>query len=242
MVTPGHDPALAPRHRPPPLAARPVHARPAGRRPSRPAPASTPPGDGPGRPGHNSCAPRPMRSCIRLLHGGPTRQHPGLRPGRDRTRDLAHPRGHPASYREWTAQQACYLLMDLNDQAHRVKFVIRDRGSNFTAAFTRSSPTSGSGPALQRPGTPHERDHRTLDGRMQPRVPGPRLYILAAYVAGLPGKGPASHDRCAWPDRPGRSQAEAPEHNASPCEGKPRHASGRSVRLPYLAAGGQGSA
>ena len=40
---------------------------------------------------------------------------------------------HPTG--EWTAQQARNLLMDLAEQAHRVRFMIRDRGSNFTAAF-----------------------------------------------------------------------------------------------------------
>jgi len=40
---------------------------------------------------------------------------------------------HPTG--EWTAQQARNLLMDLGGQAARVKFMIRDRGSNFTAAF-----------------------------------------------------------------------------------------------------------
>jgi hypothetical protein len=40
---------------------------------------------------------------------------------------------HPTG--EWTAQQARNLLIDLGDQAHRVKFMIRDRGSNFTASF-----------------------------------------------------------------------------------------------------------
>ena len=40
---------------------------------------------------------------------------------------------HPTG--EWTAQQARNLIMDLGGQAHRVKFMIRDRGSNFTAAF-----------------------------------------------------------------------------------------------------------
>ena len=40
---------------------------------------------------------------------------------------------HPTG--EWTAQQARNLLMDLGEQAHRVKFMIRDRGSNYTAAF-----------------------------------------------------------------------------------------------------------
>ena len=40
---------------------------------------------------------------------------------------------HPTG--EWTAQQARNLIMDLGDQAGRVKFMIRDRGSNFTTAF-----------------------------------------------------------------------------------------------------------
>ena len=35
----------------------------------------------------------------------------------------------------WTTEQARNLLMDLGDQGHWVKFMIRDRGSNFTAAF-----------------------------------------------------------------------------------------------------------
>ena len=40
---------------------------------------------------------------------------------------------HPTG--EWTARQARNLIMGLGDQAHRVKFMIRDRGSNFTATF-----------------------------------------------------------------------------------------------------------
>src|ERR1019366_8652143 len=39
---------------------------------------------------------------------------------------------HPTG--EWTAQQARNLVMDLGEQAHRVKFMIRDGGSNFTTA------------------------------------------------------------------------------------------------------------
>jgi transposase len=40
---------------------------------------------------------------------------------------------HPTG--EWTTQQARNLLMDLGGQSHQIKFMIRDRGSNYTAAF-----------------------------------------------------------------------------------------------------------
>jgi putative transposase len=40
---------------------------------------------------------------------------------------------HPTG--EWTAQQARNLVMDLGEQAHQIKFMIRDRGPNFTSAF-----------------------------------------------------------------------------------------------------------
>ena len=40
---------------------------------------------------------------------------------------------HPTG--TWTAQQARNLIMDLGGQAHRVKFMIRGRGSNLAAAF-----------------------------------------------------------------------------------------------------------
>jgi len=40
---------------------------------------------------------------------------------------------HPTG--EWTTQQARNLIMDLGEQPHQIKFMIRDRGSNYTAAF-----------------------------------------------------------------------------------------------------------
>jgi putative transposase len=55
---------------------------------------------------------------------------------------------------EWTTQQARNLIMDLGEHAHRVKFMIRDRGSNFTAAFDPSSSAPGSGPCSATCGRP----------------------------------------------------------------------------------------
>ncbi len=40
---------------------------------------------------------------------------------------------HPTG--EWATQQARNLIMDLGEQADQIKFMIRDRGSNFTTAF-----------------------------------------------------------------------------------------------------------
>jgi putative transposase len=40
---------------------------------------------------------------------------------------------HPTG--AWTAQQARNLVMDLGEQAHQIKFMIRDLGPNYTAAF-----------------------------------------------------------------------------------------------------------
>jgi len=63
--------------------------------------------------------------------------HPGLRHGRHRARHPADPHLgitlHPTG--ESTAQQARNLITDPGDQAGHVKFMIRDRGPDFTAAF-----------------------------------------------------------------------------------------------------------
>jgi hypothetical protein len=48
---------------------------------------------------------------------------------------------HPTG--QWTAQQARNLLMDLGDRADCVKFMIRDRGSNFTSAFDAALADAG---------------------------------------------------------------------------------------------------
>ena len=48
---------------------------------------------------------------------------------------------HPTG--AWTGQQARNLLMDLGEQTHRVSFMIRDRGSNFTTAFNTVPANAG---------------------------------------------------------------------------------------------------
>jgi putative transposase len=79
---------------------------------------------------------------------------------------------HPTG--EWTTQQARNLIMDLGEQAHQIRFMIRDRGSNYTAAFDAILADAGDPDrALQHRGAPHERDRRTLDRGMPPRTPGP---------------------------------------------------------------------
>src|ERR1039458_2294621 len=59
---------------------------------------------------------------------------------------------HPTG--EWATQQARNLLMDLGGQAYQVKFMIRDRGSNFTAAFDAVLAGAGIGTVLCNVRTP----------------------------------------------------------------------------------------
>jgi hypothetical protein len=71
------------------------------------------------------------------------------------------------------AQQARNLIMDLSEQVHQVKFMIRGRGS--TSPPPRRGLRRGGDPdrALQRRYAPHEHDRRTLDRGMSTRTPGP---------------------------------------------------------------------
>ena len=59
---------------------------------------------------------------------------------------------HPTE--EWTTQQARNLLMDPGEQAHRAKFMIRDRGPDFTAAFGAVLASAGTRTVLCNVATP----------------------------------------------------------------------------------------
>jgi putative transposase len=64
---------------------------------------------------------------------------------------------------QWTTQQARNLLMDIGEQADKVKFMIRDRGSNFTAASGAVLADAGIPDRhMCGPGAPDEFDHGAL--------------------------------------------------------------------------------
>ena len=132
---------------------------------------------------------------------------------------------HPTG--EWTAQQARNLLMDLDEPAHRVKSMIRDRGSNFTAAF--DAVLAGAwhpDRAVQRSDAPHECDHRTLDRERPTRAPGPRPRME-------PGPSPADPERLRDPPQsapaaplPARRRATETATRAGPPRPVPRPKTG----------------
>jgi hypothetical protein len=91
---------------------------------------------------------------------------------------------HPTG--EWTAQQARNLIMDLGEQARRVKFMIRDRGSNYTAAFDAVLADAGIRTVLCNVQTPRMNAiAETLDRRMPARVRDPPQSAPAAPLAAL---------------------------------------------------------
>ena len=76
---------------------------------------------------------------------------------------------------EWTAQQARNLALTLSERFGDIKFLIRDRGSNFTASFDAVFQASGTRilrTAVQ--AAAHERDLRTPGRNPASRAPGSR--------------------------------------------------------------------
>jgi transposase len=94
---------------------------------------------------------------------------------------------HPAG--EWTTQQARNLIMDLGEQAHQVKFMIRDRGSNYTAAFGAVLAGAGIRTVLCNVRTPRMNAiaERWIGG-CPPRTPGPRPDLESRPSAADPAR------------------------------------------------------
>jgi hypothetical protein len=94
---------------------------------------------------------------------------------------------HPTG--DWTAQQARNLIMDLGEQAHQVKFMIRDRGSNYTAAFDAVLADAGIRAVPCNVRTPRdERDRRTLDPGMPARASRSRPHLESGPSAADPAR------------------------------------------------------
>ena len=85
---------------------------------------------------------------------------------------------HPTG--EWTAQQARNLLMDLAEQTHRLRFMIRDRGPDFTATFDTVLADAGIRTVLCNVRTP--RMNAIAERGMPPRGPGPHPLWNQAHL------------------------------------------------------------
>jgi putative transposase len=76
--------------------------------------------------------------------------------------------------------------MDLGGQAHRVKFMIRDRGTNFTAAPGAVLADAGIRTVFCTSGRPDERHRRMLDRGMPPRASARALIWNQAHLRRIP--------------------------------------------------------
>jgi hypothetical protein len=146
----------------------------------------TTPADGrPGRPGHNSRAPRPGRSwpaasspstcsTVRMPASWPS---PSTQPGASESPaspSIPPGNGHPAGPQPGDGPWRASAPGQGHDPRPRIK---RHRR-------IRRHPRRHPDRALQHPGAPHERDHRTLDRRMPTRTPRPAPSSATSPICG----------------------------------------------------------
>jgi len=119
-----------------------------------------------------------------------------------------HPTGQCA------AQQARNLLMDLGERTHRVKFMIRDRGPDFTAAFDAVLPDAGIRTVPCNVATPRMNaiTERWTRG-MPPRAAGPSPRLEQAHLRRILREHEIHHNQ----HRPHRSL-----HGAAPLKPLPQ--------------------
>jgi hypothetical protein len=136
-----------------------IARRPCGK--SRTMPGPAPRRDEQTLPGRSSCAPRPRRSWL------------------DRARHQAHPhpQSHPAPDRGLDRTASPKPDHEPRRAGAQVKFMIRDRGPDYTAAFDAVLADAGIRTVLCNVRTPHERDRRTLDRGMPARASRPYPHL-----------------------------------------------------------------
>ena len=90
---------------------------------------------------------------------------------------------------EWTVQQARNLAMSFGERFEGIKFLLRDRGSNFTASFERRLPGRWRQDTAHRSsGSAHERDLRAPCQHLAPRDPRPRADPRRGTLAHRPDR------------------------------------------------------
>ncbi len=115
---------------------------------------------------------------------------------------------HPTGGMDRPAQQARNLIMDLGEQAYRVKFMIRDRGPNFTAAFDAVLAGAGIRTVLCNVATPRMNaiTERWIGG-MPTRAPGPHPQLEPGPSATDPARLRDPPQSAPAPPLPARSHA-----------------------------------
>jgi hypothetical protein len=85
----------------------------------------------------------------------------------------------------WVIQQARNLLIDLDERADRLRFLIRDRDAKFSAGFDDVFASTGIKIIIDSSaGTTGERDRRTLGGHRPPRMHRPNADLQRAPPTG----------------------------------------------------------
>jgi putative transposase len=108
---------------------------------------------------------------------------------------------------EWTVQQARNLALSPGERSGDIRFLIRDRGSNFTRPFDAVFLATGA--RILRTAVQTLRDLRTPRRHPAPRAPRPRADPRRGTPARRPGRIPAALQH--GPAAPGHRPARAPD-------------------------------
>jgi hypothetical protein len=93
---------------------------------------------------------------------------------------------HPTA--AWATQQARNLLMDLDDHAEKIKFLIRDRDGKFVAAFDAVFQNAGIRIIRSPVRAPRANDLGAVDRLLPPGDPRPNPGVEPGTSAAGPGR------------------------------------------------------